>query len=65
LCFLELAVRGGLSLIIGATQEVRLTRLLSVIVPLTLSLDKFPSPKYIQLSAHVYSKRRGSGQFRG
>jgi hypothetical protein len=27
LCFLELAVRGGLSLIIGATQEVRLIHL--------------------------------------
>ena len=35
LCFLELVVRGGLSLIIGATQEVRLTSLLSLIVPLT------------------------------
>ena len=33
LCFLELAIGGGLSLIIGATQEVRLTSLLSVIVP--------------------------------
>lgn len=27
LCFLELVVRGGLSLIIGATQEVRLINL--------------------------------------
>jgi hypothetical protein len=27
LCFLELVVRGGLSLIIGATQEVRLIKL--------------------------------------
>jgi hypothetical protein len=64
LCFLELVVRGGLSLIIGATQEVRLTSLLSVIVPLTLLLDKLFSSKHIQLSAHVYSKRRISGQFR-
>lgn len=64
LCFLELVVRGGLSLIIGATQEVRLTSLPSVIVPLTLLLDKLPSSKYIQLSAHVYSKRRSNGQFR-
>jgi len=30
LCFLELAVRGGLALIIGATQEVRLTNLWSL-----------------------------------
>ncbi len=64
LCFLELVVRGGLSLIIGATQEVRLTSLLSVIAPLTLLLGKLPPSKYIQLSAHVYSKRRSSGQFR-
>jgi hypothetical protein len=64
LCFLELVVGGGLSLIIGATQEVRLTSLLSVTVPLTLLLDKFLSSKHIQLSAHVYSKRRSSGQFR-
>jgi hypothetical protein len=64
LCFLELVVRGGLSLIIGATQEVCLTSLLSVIVPLTLLLDKLVSSKYIQHSAHVYSKRRSSGQFR-
>jgi hypothetical protein len=56
LCFLELVVRGGLSLIIGATQEVRLTSLLSVIVALTLLLDKLFSSKYIQHSAHVYSK---------
>lgn len=64
LCFLELVVRGGLSLIIGATQEVRLISLLSVVVPLTLLLDKLLSSKYIQLSAYVYSKRRSSGQFR-
>jgi hypothetical protein len=64
LCFLELAVGGGLSLVIGATQEVRLTSLLSVTVPLTLLLDKFLSSKHIQLSAHVYSKRRSCGQFR-
>ena len=56
LCFLELIVRGGLSLIIGATQEVRLTSLLSVIAPLTLLLDKHFSSKHIQFSAHVYSK---------
>lgn len=47
LCFLELVVRGGLSLIIGATQEVRLTSLLSVVVPLTLLPDKHLSSKYI------------------
>ena len=64
LCFLELAVRGGLSLIIGATQEVRPVCLLSVIVPLTLFPDKHVSSKYIQLSAYVYSKRRSNSQFR-
>ena len=64
LCFLELVVRGGLSMIIGATQEVCLTSILSVIVPLTLFLDKLLTSRYIQLSAHVYSKRRISGQFR-
>jgi hypothetical protein len=63
LCFLELVVRGGLSLIIGATQEVRLASLLSVIVYLTLLLDKLTPYKYIQLPAHVYSKRRSHGQF--
>ena len=65
LCFLQLVVGGGLSLLIGATQEVRLTSLLSVTVPLTFLLDKLLSSKYIQLSAHVYSKRRSNGQFRG
>jgi hypothetical protein len=65
LCFLELVVGGGLSLIIGATQEVHLTNLLSVIVVLTFLLDKLLPYKYIQLSSHVYSKRRNNGQFRG
>lgn len=64
LCFLELVVGGGLSLIIGATQEVRLTSPQSLIVFLTLLLDKFFSSKYIQLSAHVYPERRSNGQFR-
>ncbi len=64
LCFLELVVRGGLSLIIGATQEVRLTSLLSVAISLTFLLDKHCPSEYIQFSAHVYSKRRSSGQFR-
>jgi hypothetical protein len=62
-CFLELVVRGGLSLIIGATQEVRPTRVLSIIVPLTLLLDKHSPYRYIQLSTYVYSKRRSHGQF--
>lgn len=65
LCFLQLVVGGGLSLLIGATQEVRLTSLLSVTIPLTFLLDKLLSSEYIQLSAHVYSKRRSNGQFRG
>jgi hypothetical protein len=64
LCFLELVVRGGLSLIIGATQEVHLTSLLSVTVLLTLLLDKYTPYKYIQLSAHIHSKRRNYRQFR-
>ena len=62
-CFLELVVGGGLSLIIGATQEVRLTDLRSVIFAFMFSLDKFTSYKYVQLSAHIYSKRCGIGQF--
>ena len=65
LCFLQLVVGGGLSLLIGATQEVRLTSLLSVTIPLTFLLDKLLSSEYIQLSAHVYSKRCSNGQFRG
>jgi hypothetical protein len=35
LCFLELVVRGGLSLVIGATQEVRRTNLVRVVFALT------------------------------
>lgn len=47
LCFLELVIGGGLSLIIGATQEVHLTSLLSVVVVLTFLLDKLLPYKHI------------------
>jgi hypothetical protein len=58
LCFLELVVGGGLSLIIGATQEVGIIPYGSCIFASIIFPDKHLSHKYVQLFAHFYSKRR-------
>lgn len=62
LCFLELVVRGGLSLIIGAVQEVYLHafgvgEILKALIPVQLL-----HPEYFQWSSDLHSERCGGSQ---